>query len=176
MLHSVKRVVDSLIPDVLKMINKEEKWKRSYMLLLLVVSCIPNVLWRYLRKFGIGLWQATKRVMRYVQGTKEHLLTYWRSDNLEVIGYSNFMLVGGVEIKYSISKPLTIYCDNFVVICFSQNNKNSKYSKHFNTKYMFVREKVQEIKTRVENISKELVVVDSLTKSLFVKIFVDHII
>lgn len=39
----------------------------------------------------------------------------------------------------SISKPLVVYCDNFVVVSFSQINKNSKHSKHFDTKYMFVK-------------------------------------
>ncbi|GJT16930.1 S-formylglutathione hydrolase [Tanacetum coccineum] len=33
--------------------------------------------------------KAAKKVLRYLQGTKEYKLTYTRSDNLEVIGYSN---------------------------------------------------------------------------------------
>ncbi|GKG47914.1 hypothetical protein Tco_0507399, partial [Tanacetum coccineum] len=34
-------------------------------------------------------WKAAKKVLRYLQGTKEYQLTYTRSDNLEVIGYSD---------------------------------------------------------------------------------------
>nr|GEY93960.1 putative zinc finger, CCHC-type [Tanacetum cinerariifolium]GEZ07262.1 putative zinc finger, CCHC-type [Tanacetum cinerariifolium] len=34
-------------------------------------------------------WKADKKVLRYLQGTKEYKLTYTRSDNLEVIGYSD---------------------------------------------------------------------------------------
>ena len=34
-------------------------------------------------------WKAAKRVLRYLQGTKDHLLTFRRTDNLEVIGYSD---------------------------------------------------------------------------------------
>ncbi|GJT67106.1 hypothetical protein Tco_1018586 [Tanacetum coccineum] len=34
-------------------------------------------------------WKVVKKVLRYLQGTKEYKLTYTRSDNLEVIGYSD---------------------------------------------------------------------------------------
>ena len=131
------------------------------------------------------------------------MLTYNRSDHLEVIGYCDsnyggclddyksisgymFMLVGGaiswenvkqtliatstMEAKYitcyeatrqeislknfiskfclveSISRSLPIYRDNSTVVCFSQNNKTSKRSKHFDTKFMFVREKIKSSK------------------------------
>ncbi|RDY02667.1 hypothetical protein CR513_13846, partial [Mucuna pruriens] len=108
----------------------------------------------------------------FVISTKEHLLTYKRSTNLEVIGYfdsdygsclddhkfiSGYFLcwqeelflgktlttTSTMEVEYvacykvtrqavwlrnfifgfylveSISKPLTIYCNNFIVVCFS---------------------------------------------------------
>ena len=191
-----------------------------------------SVLGRYLSKPGVGHWQAAKRVMRYLQGTRDYLLTFKRSDHLEVIGYSDsdyggcpddykstsgyvFMLAGGaiswksvkqtltatstMEAEYvacfeatrqaiwlrnfisefgvveSISRPLTIYYDNSAVVSFSQNNKNSKRLKHFDTKYMFVREKVQEFQTRIEYIPTELMMADPLTKGLIVKTFVDHV-
>ena len=37
-------------------------------------------------------WKAAKKVLRYLQGTKDYILTYKRSDHLEVIEYldSNF--------------------------------------------------------------------------------------
>ncbi|GKA91148.1 retrovirus-related pol polyprotein from transposon TNT 1-94 [Tanacetum coccineum] len=38
---------------------------------------------------GLLHWKAAKKVLRYLQGTKEYKLTYTRSDNLEVIGYSD---------------------------------------------------------------------------------------
>lgn len=70
----------------------------------------------------------------------------------------------------SISRPLTIYCDNFDVVYFSQINKDSKDSKHFDAKYMFVREKVQEFQIRIEK-STRLMVEDPLTKRLSIKVF-----
>nr|KYP53194.1 Retrovirus-related Pol polyprotein from transposon TNT 1-94 [Cajanus cajan] len=35
------------------------------------------------------IWKAVKKVLRYLQGTKNHMLTYRRSDHLEVIGYTD---------------------------------------------------------------------------------------
>jgi len=91
----------------------------------------------------------------------------------QAIWLKNFITeLGLVE---SISRPLTIYCDNSAVVCFSCNNKITKRSKHFDTKFMFVREKIQELQTRVEHISIELMIADPLTKGLTVKAFVEHV-
>ncbi|GKB87384.1 putative RNA-directed DNA polymerase [Tanacetum coccineum] len=38
---------------------------------------------------GLLHWKAAKKVLRYLQGTKEYKLSYTRSNNLEVIGYSD---------------------------------------------------------------------------------------
>ena len=35
----------------------------------------------------MNLWKAVKLVMRYLQKTKDYMLTYRRSDQLEIIGY-----------------------------------------------------------------------------------------
>ena len=34
-------------------------------------------------------WKAAKKVMRYLRGTKDYMLTFKRFDNFEVIGYTN---------------------------------------------------------------------------------------
>ena len=34
-------------------------------------------------------WKAAKKVMRYLKGTMEYMLTYKRTDHLEVIGYAD---------------------------------------------------------------------------------------
>nr|KYP39241.1 Retrovirus-related Pol polyprotein from transposon TNT 1-94 [Cajanus cajan] len=39
--------------------------------------------------------------MRHLQGTKEHMLTYRRSDHLEVIGYSYLDFAGCVDTRKS---------------------------------------------------------------------------
>jgi hypothetical protein len=47
------------------------------------------MLGRYLSNSGMNHWKAAKRVLRYLQRTKNHMLTYRRSDKLEVIEYTD---------------------------------------------------------------------------------------
>jgi len=83
-------------------------------------------------------------------------------------------IIAELRLVESISRPLTIYCDNSVVVCFSQNNI-TKWSKYFGTKFMFIREMIQEFQTRVEHIPTEPMTADPLTKGLIVKGFVEHV-
>ena len=46
-------------------------------------------------------WKAAKRVMQYLKRTREYMLTYQRSDNLEVIGYSDSDFAGCQDTKHS---------------------------------------------------------------------------
>ena len=43
------------------------------------------------------------KVMRYLQGTKGYMLMYRRTDNLEVIGYSNSDYIGCIDSQKSTS-------------------------------------------------------------------------
>ena len=52
------------------------------------------MLGRYQSNPSIDNWKAIKKVLRYLQGTKDYMLTYRRTDNLEIIGYSNSDYVG----------------------------------------------------------------------------------
>ena len=38
---------------------------------------------------GLDHWRPSKKFLRYLRGTKDYMLMYKRSDDLEVIGYSN---------------------------------------------------------------------------------------
>jgi hypothetical protein len=42
-------------------------------------------------------WKATKKVMRYLQGTKDYMLTFKRSNHLKVVGYSDLDFAGCVD-------------------------------------------------------------------------------
>ena len=48
------------------------------------------MLGRHLSDLGQSHWKATKKVLRYRQGTKDLMLTYRRTDTLEVIGFSDY--------------------------------------------------------------------------------------
>ena len=56
------------------------------------IAFIVGMLGRYMSNLGVDHWKAAKRVMRYLKRTKDFMLTYRRSDSLEVFGYfdSNF--------------------------------------------------------------------------------------
>ncbi|RDX87508.1 hypothetical protein CR513_31010, partial [Mucuna pruriens] len=116
MLHPFKRVIDSLIPSVLKMINKEKKienvpYASTIGNLMYAQVCthpdiafVISVLGRYLSKLGMDYWQAAKHVMRYLQGTKEHLLTHKIPDKLEVIEG----VVSWKSVKYTLTATSTM--------------------------------------------------------------------
>ncbi|XP_058005362.1 secreted RxLR effector protein 161-like [Hevea brasiliensis] len=62
-----------------------------------------SALSRYLSNPGWSHWKAAKKVMRYLKGTKNYMLTYKRFDNLEVIGYSDSDFAGCVDDRKSTS-------------------------------------------------------------------------
>ena len=48
-------------------------------------------------------WKVAKKVMHYLQGTKDYMLTYKHCDTLEVIGYSDSDFMGYVDTLKSPS-------------------------------------------------------------------------
>ncbi|XP_070005861.1 secreted RxLR effector protein 161-like [Nicotiana sylvestris] len=58
------------------------------------IAFAVGMLGRYQSNSGLDHWKAGKRVLRYLQGTKDFKLTYKYSDSLEVIGYSDSDLGG----------------------------------------------------------------------------------
>lgn len=53
------------------------------------IAYIVGMLGRYLHNPGMDHWKAVKRVLRYLQRTKHYMLTYKKSEILEIIGYSD---------------------------------------------------------------------------------------
>ena len=53
------------------------------------ISFVVGMLGRYQSDPRFEHWKASKNVMRYLQGTKDYMLTYKRSEQLEVVGYSD---------------------------------------------------------------------------------------
>ena len=50
------------------------------------LAFVTGMLGRYQSNPGLDHWKAAKKVLRYLQGTKGLMLTYKKSDNLEVVG------------------------------------------------------------------------------------------
>ena len=61
------------------------------------IAFAVNALGRYLSNPGLNHWKAVKKVMRYLQGTKDYMLTYKKSDQLEVAGYSDSDFAGSLD-------------------------------------------------------------------------------
>jgi len=67
------------------------------------IAYITGILGRYLSNPGIDHWKAAKRVLRYLQRTKDYMLTYRSLANLEIIGYSDSDFAGCQDTMKSTS-------------------------------------------------------------------------
>jgi len=67
------------------------------------IAFVVGMLGRYQSNPGIDHWRAAKKVMRYLQGTKNYMLMYRRTDNLEIFGYSDSDFAGCVDSRKSTS-------------------------------------------------------------------------
>ena len=53
------------------------------------IAYAVGVLGRYQSNPGVDHWRAAKKVMRYLQGTKDYMLMYKQTYNLDLVGYSD---------------------------------------------------------------------------------------
>lgn len=67
------------------------------------LSFVTGYLGRYQSDPGFSHWQAAKKVLRYLQGTKDLMLTYRRSDHLEIVGFSDSDFAGCIDTRKSTS-------------------------------------------------------------------------
>ncbi|RVW29447.1 Retrovirus-related Pol polyprotein from transposon TNT 1-94 [Vitis vinifera] len=88
------------------------------------IAFVVGMLGRYLSNPGSQHWKAAKKVLRYLQGTKDLMLTYQRTSLLDVVGFCDadfagciddkksttgyiFMMAGGVVSWKSVKQTLT---------------------------------------------------------------------
>ncbi|XP_073026820.1 secreted RxLR effector protein 161-like [Primulina eburnea] len=67
------------------------------------IAFVVGMLGRYQSNPGLDHWKAAKKVMRNLQGTKDYMLMFRRTGNLEVIGYSDSDYAGCIDSKKSTS-------------------------------------------------------------------------
>ena len=67
------------------------------------IAYVVGVLVRYQSNPGMDHWRAAKKVMRYLQGTKDYMLMYRQTDNLDLVGYSNADFASCVDSHKSTS-------------------------------------------------------------------------
>ena len=70
---------------------------------ILDIAFAVEVLGRFQSNPSLDHWRATKKVMRYLQGTKDYMFMYRRTYSFKVIGYSNSDFDGCVDSRKSTS-------------------------------------------------------------------------
>ncbi|XP_050890473.1 secreted RxLR effector protein 161-like [Lathyrus oleraceus] len=148
-------------------------------------------------------WKAAKKVLRYLKGTKDYMLMYRKTDNLDVIGYSDSDFVGCVDSRKSTSGYIFMMANGDIswrstkqtliatstmeaefVSCFeatshgqlmAKNNRSGSRSKHIDIKYLVIRKRVKDKIVVINHISTYLMIVDPLTKGMPPIKFKDHV-
>ncbi|XP_059595348.1 secreted RxLR effector protein 161-like [Vitis vinifera] len=156
------------------------------------IAYIVGMLGRYLSNPGMDHWRAAKRVMRYLQRTKEYMLTYRRLDQLELIGYSDsdfagcqdsrrstsgyiYLLAGGA-ISWRSAKQTLVTSSTMeaeFVACYEASNQGI-WLRNFVTGLRVLDEKVQSGQISIEHIGTNSMIADPLTKGLPPKVFHEH--
>ena len=67
------------------------------------LAFVTGILGRYQSNPGQAHWIMVKKALRYVQGTKGLMLTYRKSDSLEIEGYSDADFAGDIDDRKSTS-------------------------------------------------------------------------
>ena len=65
------------------------------------IAFVVGMLGRYLSNLGSQHLKAAKKVLRYFQGTKDLMLTYRRTNKLDVVGFCDADFVGCIDDKKS---------------------------------------------------------------------------
>ena len=83
--------------------------------------------------------------------------------------------IPGLRVVDSISRPLTLYCDNQSAVLYSSNNKSNGAAKHIDIKYHVVKDRIQDQTISLKYINTKFMLADPLTKGLPPSIFRDHV-
>jgi len=80
-----------------------------------------------------------------------------------------------VHCKKKIERSLKLYCDNKLVVLYSNNNRSSSKSKHIDIKFLVVKESVQSGHIFIEHLGTNFTMLDPLNKGLPPKDFHEHV-
>ena len=79
------------------------------------IAFVVGLLGRYLSDLGQSHRKTAKKVLRYLLGTKDLLLTYRHTNTLEVVGFSDSNYAGYVDDKKSTSDYIFMMVDGAVL-------------------------------------------------------------
>nr|CAN64690.1 hypothetical protein VITISV_030190 [Vitis vinifera] len=98
---------------------------------------------------GAISWRSVKQTMTATSTMEAEFISCFEATSHGVWLKS---FISGLRVMDSISRPLSIYCDNSAAVFMAKNNKSGK--------------RVKEKKVVVEHISTELMIADPLTKGM----------
>ena len=75
------------------------------------IAFVISLLGRYLSDPGQSHWKVAKKVLRYLQGTKDLMLTYRRTNTLEVVGFSDSNYTAYIDDKKSTFSYIIMMVD-----------------------------------------------------------------
>nr|GEW66948.1 retrovirus-related Pol polyprotein from transposon TNT 1-94 [Tanacetum cinerariifolium] len=106
---------------------------------------------RYQQNPGESHWTAVKNILKYLRNTKDMFLVYGGDSITKLAEYIATMeaiwlrkFIYGLSVVPSIDKPMDMYCDNTGAITIADEPGVQKGAKHFQRKYHFIREAIQE--------------------------------
>lgn len=72
-----------------------------------IITYIVEMLDRYMSNPRLEYWKGVKRIIRYLQRTKDFMLMYQRSDHMEISGYSDADFTRCLELFDICKEPKT---------------------------------------------------------------------
>ncbi|RVW54247.1 Retrovirus-related Pol polyprotein from transposon TNT 1-94 [Vitis vinifera] len=122
---------------------------------------------------GAISWRSVKQTLNATSTMEIEFISYVEATSHGVWPKS---FISELRIMDSISRPLSIYCDNSTVVFMAKNNKSGSRSKQIDIKYLVIRERVKEKKVIIEHISTKLMIANPLTKGMPLLKFKDHVV
>jgi hypothetical protein len=127
------------------------------------LAFITGMLGRFQSNPGLDHGRAVKKVLRYMQGTKDYMLTYRRSHNIEVVGYSDADYAGCVDSKKSTSGYIFTLARG--AISWKSSNQTIIASSMMHAEYIACYEATEQA-VWLNNFIPELKVVNNISKPL----------
>jgi hypothetical protein len=122
------------------------------------------MLGRFQSNLGLDHWKAAKKVLHYMQGTKDYMLTYRRSDNLEVVGYADADYTDCEDSRKSTSGYVFTLAGG--AISWKSSKQTTTATSTMHAEYMACYEATGQA-VWLKNFIPGLKVVDSISKPLF---------
>ena len=116
-------------------------------------------------------WKSVKQTLRASSNMEAEYMACYEA-TCHAIWLRNF--ISALGVVHSIFRPLKLFCDNFVIVCFSRNTRSISRSKHIGVKFFFVKENLESL-ISVKHTPTTSMLADPPTKGLPICVLQEHI-